>query len=74
SVDGFGLGPGGTDAIIPNGGIWFPGDGASDGELVIDVTTHAQAPFTVFTLKETPTPEPSSVLLLVAGAALLRRR
>lgn len=74
TVDGFGLGPGGTDAIIPDGAVWFPGNGAFDGELIINVTPHAQAPFAVFTLKETPTPEPASLLLLLAGAALLRRR
>ncbi|MGD8453463.1 MAG: PEP-CTERM sorting domain-containing protein [Phycisphaerae bacterium] len=74
SVDGFGLGEGGSDAIIPNGGVWFPGDGASDGELVIDVVPHEEEPYTVFTLKETPTPEPSAILLLGASLALIAGR
>jgi MYXO-CTERM domain-containing protein len=74
SVDGFGLGPGGSDAVVPNGSTWFPGDGASNGDLIIDVTGHASAPFTVFTLKETPTPEPATFALVAFGAAALLRR
>jgi len=74
SVDGFGLGPGGSDAIVPDGGVWFPGSGLTDGELYIDVVPHMEAPFTVFTLKETPTPEPASLLLLLVGALLMQRR
>lgn len=74
-VDGFGLGVGGSDAVIPNGTQWFPGDGAFDGELYIDVVTKAAAPFTVFTLKETPTvPEPATLGLLAFGAFLLLAR
>lgn len=74
SVDGFGLGPGGTDAVVPNNSVWFPGDGPTDGNLVIRVVSKTAEPYTVFTLKETPTPEPASVLLLALGALLLRRR
>jgi hypothetical protein len=73
-VDGFGLGPGGTDAVVPNNTVWYPGDGAFDGNLVIAVNSKAVAPYTVFTLKETPTPEPASLLLLALGAVMLRRR
>ena len=84
-VDGFGLGAGGSDAIIPGqfpGNVWFPGDGAFNGELFIDVVPQAQAPLTVFTLKETPTfiPEPSTAVLIVlgmigwAGVVACRRR
>jgi len=75
-VDGFGLGPGGSDAVVADGTVWFPGNGASDGNLDILVNSKQQAPFTVFTLKETPTPEPSSLVLLAFGGAslLLRRR
>ncbi|MBA7554762.1 hypothetical protein ES705_47393 [subsurface metagenome] len=74
-VDGFGLGPGGSDAVVAAGAVWFPGDGATNGELFIDVVPSAQEPYTVFTLKETPTPEPATLgLLLIGGLALLRRR
>jgi len=58
--------------VIPHGGIYSPGIAA--GELYINVNVAAQAPFTTFTLKEFPTPEPTTALLLVSGAALLRRR
>lgn len=74
TVDGFGLGPGGSDAIVPSGSTWFPGGGAADGELYIDVVPQPQAPFTVFTLKETPTPEPASLVLLALGGLLAVRR
>lgn len=57
---------------VPNGGIYVPG--AGPGELYIRATPHASAPFTTFSLKEFPTPEPSTALLLAAGAAVLRRR
>jgi hypothetical protein len=57
---------------IPNGGVYFPG--AAAGNLFIDVVTSPTAPFTTFTLKEYPTPEPTTALLLVLGAALIRRR
>ncbi len=62
--------------VVPDGGVWFPGDGATDGQLWIDMTVATEAPFTVFTLKETPTPEPASLMLLMlgAGAMALRRR
>lgn len=73
-VDGFGLGPDGTDAVVPAGSPWFPGDGASDGDLVISVVSKSAEPYTVFTLKETPTPEPASLVLLALGALMLRRR
>lgn len=62
------------DGVVPNGGIWFPGDGATDGQLWIDVNPRATAPFTTFTLKETPTPEPTTLALLALGGLLLRRK
>ena len=71
-VDGFGLGAGGGDAIVEAGDVWFPGIGP--GELYIDVTTQPSAPFTLFALKETPTPEPATCLLMLVGAAILARR
>ncbi len=71
SVNGFGLGPNGSDATVADGGIWFPG---LVGELYIDVVPQTTAPFTLFTLKETPTPEPTTGVLLMAAAALCTRR
>jgi MYXO-CTERM domain-containing protein len=61
---------------IPNGGIWFPGNGPSDGQLWIQANPRPSAPFTVFTLKERPSiPEPSALAFLaVGGLALIRRR
>ena len=73
-VDGYGLGPGGTDAVVAAGSVWFPGDGAWDGDLIIEVVSNDQAPFTVFTLKETPTPEPATLAFLAAGGLALMRR
>ncbi len=63
-----------SGGMVPDGGIWFPGDGASDGQLWIDVTPQPQEPFTVFTLKETPTPEPATVVLLGVCALCCPRR
>lgn len=71
-VDGFGLGPNGSDARIPDGSVWFPG--VAGGELYIDVFPTQQAPFTVFTLKEIPTPEPGTALLVILGGSMLMRR
>ena len=63
-----------SGGVVPNGGIWFPGDGATDGQLWIDVNPRTSAPFTTFTLKETPTPEPTTLALLAIGGLLMRRR
>jgi hypothetical protein len=61
--------------VVLAGTSWWPGNGPGDGELWIDVTTQSVEPFTVFTLKETPTPEPASLVLFgIGGLALLGRR
>lgn len=74
-IDGFGLGDGGSDAKILPGGLWQPGSGVGGGELIIDVISQAQAPFTSFELKETPSPEPATFgLLALGGLTLLGRR
>jgi len=72
-ADGFGLGPGGTDEVVPDGSVWYPGDGATDGELIIGVVS-GEENYTTFTLKETPTPEPISLILLTLGWAMMARR
>lgn len=60
---------------VPAGGVWFPGSGALNGQLWINATVAAQAPFTVFTLKETPTiPEPAGLAMLAVGGLVLVRR
>jgi len=59
------------------GSVWFPGDGASNGQLWIDVNSAGDGePLTVFTLKETPSiPAPAALALLgIGGLAANRRR
>lgn len=55
---------------------WWPGMGTDGGQLWIDVTPGSEpTDYTLFTLKETPTPEPGVLsLLALGGAVLLRRR
>jgi len=61
--------------VLGNGQYWFAGNGATDGQLWIDVVPKRSEPYAVFTLKETPTPEPATLsLIAVCGLALLRRR
>ncbi len=73
TVDGIGAGPASVgDAVVPAGGVFFPG--VASGELYIDLAPATEAPFTVFTLKQTPTPEPTACLLVLIGAAAVIRR
>lgn len=61
------------NGTISDGSFWFPGDGATNGQLWIDVTNARQG--SIFTLKETPTPAPGALALLaMAGLAGRRRR
>jgi hypothetical protein len=63
------------DGVVPAGGLWFPGDGLTNGQLWIDVVPKENEPYTTFILKETPTPEPATMALLaMGGLALIRRR
>jgi MYXO-CTERM domain-containing protein len=61
--------------VIPDGGTWFPGDGATDGQLWIHIGN--VTPSTLFVLKETPTPAPGALALLgisvLAGGRRRRR-
>ena len=61
---------------VANGATWTPGAGLDGGALFIDVVPNSEPDsLTTFTLKETPTPEPAAVtLMLLGGAAVLARR
>jgi hypothetical protein len=56
--------------VVPDGSVWTPG--LASGGLVIDVELGRTTPVS-FTLKELPIPEPSSGLLVLAGALVLRK-
>jgi hypothetical protein len=66
------------DGVVEPGEVWRPGSGVNNGLLWMAVTTHTGEPgdpFTVFTLKETPTPSPGGVVLLgTAGLVAFSRR
>lgn len=59
---------------VLNGGVWFPGSGATDGQLWIHVNNVAAPENALFVLKETPTPAPGAIALLAVGALLGSRR
>ena len=64
-----------TGGTVSDGATWFPGDGASDGQLWINAVVQQSQPFTVCTLKATPPPEPGTLSLLALGTmAMIRRR
>jgi len=63
--------------VVATGSSWFPGDGADDGQLWINVVPGdgVTVPFTVFTLKEFPTiPAPSAAVMFALGGGLCLRR
>ena len=63
------------DGVVPDGSLWFPGDGATNGQLWIDVLSKTSSPYTVFTVKEAPTPEPSTLSLVgLCALGILRKR
>ena len=71
-----------SGGVVEDGESWFPGGGANDGQLWIDVTSGDEGDFTRFTLKERPSgaviPGPSSLLALAgmlgfAGTSRRRR-
>ncbi len=62
-----------SGGTLSNGSFWFPGDGATNGQLWIDIANAQQG--STFTLLETPTPAPGAIALLaLAGLAGRRRR
>ena len=65
--------------VVPDGGTWTPGAGVDPdgGRLFIDVVPNSDPGgiLTSFAFKETPTPEPAGLaLMLLGGAAMLARR
>jgi len=69
-----------SGGVVPDGATWSPGSSPFDGELVINTTLGAgtaQDPYTTFSLKEYPVPEPNTLALValgLVGLALRQRR
>ena len=60
------------DGVVADGDVWFPGDGATNGHLWIQVNNvNANS---LFVLKETPTPTPGALALLGVATLLGSRR
>ena len=61
--------------VVSPGQTWSPGAGPDGGQLWIGVVSApAGTPGTLFSFKETPTPEPASLVLLALGAWAAVRR
>lgn len=63
--------------VVPNNSTFYPGGPPNNGDIVIDVDLSINnSDNESFVLKQFPTPEPSSIALLVCGGALVavRRR
>jgi len=60
--------------VVSDGDIWFPGDGADDGQLWIDAGPGKGGTRTFFVFKETPLPGPGALGLIVLGLVGGRRR
>jgi MYXO-CTERM domain-containing protein len=58
--------------VVNNGDQWFPGDGATDGQLWMHVNNAAFG--SLFVLKETPTPTPGALALIGVASLLGSRR
>lgn len=57
--------------VVPHGTIWTPG--LASGGLYINVDLSSDKPVS-FVLKEIPIPEPTTLMLVLGGALLIRRR